>query len=201
MRMALDTKYRGEPWFAEICSYLASRYSSIENRIIDVFRYVELHPSNRYTFSHEFGSILRDIGSVFGSSVDRLTRLTASEPLPSRLNFGHYKSFLLREIPNIAQQSIKIRGFDSGVLVPFRDLGFPQGTPRWWGAYNNLKHSEILNYQDGNLENTLDFMGALAILNFQSHSSVTYRLFVNIGIAYPEDSIDVTQKLFFKREE
>jgi len=174
--------------------------------MIDAFRYVDLHPDNRSTFSHEFGSILRDVGSVFGSLMDRLTRLTASERLPKRLNFGHYRTFLVGNVPNIHSLTVKVRALDAGLLIPFEEFGSPQGTPRWWDAYNNLKHSEILNYQDGNLENTLNGIGALAILGFSLGTfgidmNVSSPLFHNIGFEYTYSGIDVTQMLFFKKRE
>ena len=202
----LHFKYHEEPWFPEILSYLANRYPAIESRMMNSFRFVQLHQNNRYAFSYEFGSILRDTSSVFGSLTDRLVRLTTSGSLPNHLNFGHYRTFLVDNIPDIPSRTVKVRGLDAGVLVPLSELGSPQGTPRWWDAYNKLKHSEILNYPDGNLENTLNAIGALAILAFLLGTlgfemTVSSPLFHNIGIVYPEDSIDVTEKLLFKKRE
>ena len=202
----LHFKYHEEPWFPEILSYLSNRYPAIESRMMNTFRYVQLHETNRYTFSYEFGSVLRDVCSVFGSLTDRLVRLTTSGSLPKRLNFGHYRTFLVDNVPNIPSQTVNVRGLDAGVLIPFRELGSPRRTPKWWDAYNNLKHSEILNYQDGNLENTLNSLGALAILGFLlgTHGFTwgigSSPLFNSIGIVYPKDSIDVTQNLLFKKE-
>ena len=45
------------------------------------FRYVECDRDNSYTFSYEFGSILRDIGSIFGSVLDTLVRNSENRKL------------------------------------------------------------------------------------------------------------------------
>jgi len=138
---------------------------------------------------------------------DRLARLTTSEPLPKYLNFGHYKTFLIGNVSDIASLTVKVRMIDAGVLVPFRELESPRHIPRWWDAYNKLKHSEILNYQDGNLENTLNSMGGLAILGFLLGTSGfimgggSSPLFHNIGISYAKSSIDINQNLLFKNKE
>ena len=198
----LHFKYHEKPWFPKILSYLSNRYPAIESRMIGTFRYVQLHPNNRYTFSYEFGSILRDASSVFGSLTDRLVRKTTSERLPKHLNFGHYRTFLVDKVPNISSLTVEVRALDARALIPFRELESAQGTPRWWDAYNNLKHSEILNYQNGNLENTLNSLGALAILGFLLGifgfgSIASSPLFHDIGIAYRADIM----KLLFKNKE
>ena len=203
----LQFKYHEKPWFPEILSYLSNRYPAIESRMTGTFRYVQLHPNNRYAFSYEFGSILRDASSVFGSLTDRLARLTTSEHLPKYLNFGHYRTFLVGNVPDIASLTVKVRMLDAGVLVPLRELEYPRHIPRWWDAYNKLKHSEILNYKDGNLENTLNSIGGLAILGFLLGTfgfligGASSPLFHNIGISYAKSSIDITQELLFKNKE
>ena len=199
--------YLEKPGFPEILSYLNNRYPAIESRMIGTFRYVQLHPNNRYAFSYEFGSILRDASSAFGSLMDRLVKLATPKLSSKQLNFGHYKTLLLNDIPTIPSLTTEVRELDAGVLIPFREIELPQGIPKWWTAYNNLKHSEILNYQDGNLENTLNAVGGLAILGFLlgifgfRMGSASSLLFNNIGMSYAYSSIDITQKLLFKNKE
>ena len=67
-------KYQGKEWFLQATKYLSSRLSSVESRLITAFRFVELHTENRMSFSYEFASILRDLGSTFSSVADILVR-------------------------------------------------------------------------------------------------------------------------------
>jgi len=71
---AIYKHFSKEPWYYDITSYLFQRYSSIEMRLMETFRYVACHPRNKNTFSYEYASILRDAGSVFSSVLDRLVR-------------------------------------------------------------------------------------------------------------------------------
>lgn len=205
----LYEEHSSKPWFPKISTYLSSRYSAIESRMVGTFHYVELHQNNRHTFSHEFGSILRDVGSVFGSLVDRLIRLTGSKPTRKKyLDIGDYRTFLVNSVPDIYLLTVEVIGQDARILNPLCELRSPQGTPKWWDAYNNLKHSEILNYQDGNLENTLNSIGALAILGDQLRifgflgGLGSSRIFCNIGYLYSEAYGGVPEEsLLFKKKE
>jgi hypothetical protein len=64
-------------WFRELRAYIMMRYHPLEDRMISTFRYVECNPENFNVFSYEYASILRDAGSVFGSTMD--TFLTHEE--------------------------------------------------------------------------------------------------------------------------
>jgi len=72
----LFSKYKENTWFNAVLGYFTIRYPPIEARILDTLRYVELAPKNATAFSYEFGSILRDIVSVFSSILDKLIRNT-----------------------------------------------------------------------------------------------------------------------------
>ena len=64
------------------------------NRIVDTDRYVECDAANSTTYSYEFGSILRDIGSTFGSVLDNLVRNSKNEPSDKRYNMYDYKLYM-----------------------------------------------------------------------------------------------------------
>lgn len=174
-------KYDRKPWFTEIVNYLISKYSHIEERFIHTFRYVQLHKDNENVFSNEYSSILRDCGSVFSSVLDK----TIKNLNPSKkkiLNFNDYRKFLLKEVPEIAFQTIPIRlliPFRIRPYVTFRDL---ESTPKWWNGYNNVKHSDIDNYRDGNFKNTINAIGALAFLQYEMTYIRHTSLFINVGM-------------------
>lgn len=190
----LGNKFRDQDWFKDAASYLSSRFPSVEARLDAVFRYVELHVGNRRTFSYEFASILRDSGSVFGSVLDALLRGARGAP-KGQYTFADYRDFLRREVLDIHKRSVHIRPcFLKGTVVPFEELRTTTGTPDWWNAYNAVKHSEYTEFPLGNLEHCVSAVSALALLGFLMGVLGADRLFVNVGIAYDEDSIGMSNE-------
>jgi hypothetical protein len=189
----IDNKFRREPWYGEVLSYLLQRYSSIEGRMIETFRYVACHPNNRNTFSYEYASILRDAGSVFGSVMDRLVRETSS--VSGQLDIRKYREWLRSEVENIHSLAAEINyPLAERVLLPFLTLKDENGRLEWWNAYNELKHSDIDKFQVGNFENALNSVAALAILVTLMGEVPT--LFPNVGFFEPEEYLQ--SLLFFK---
>jgi len=190
----LENKFRDQDWFADAASYLSSRFPSVEARLHATFRYVGLHIENRNTFSYEFASVLRDAGSIVGSVLDALLRGVRGVP-KGQYTFADYRDFLRSEVPDIHKRSIHVRPcFPKGTVVPFEELRSPTGTPDWWNAYNQVKHSEYDEFRIGNLENCVAAVSALALLGFLMGVLGADWLFVNVGIAYDDNSIDMSDE-------
>lgn len=68
------------------------------------------------------------------------------------------------------------------------------GVPRWWTAYNKVKHEESFKFPEGNLENAVTGVCALALLGYLIGSFQSDSLFINVGIAYPDDSVDLSDE-------
>jgi hypothetical protein len=199
----LYEKYREENWYDEIMSYLLQRYASIENRLIETFRYVTCNSSNRHTFSYEYASILRDAGSVFGSVIDRSIRRTKT--VSKRLSMEHYGKWLTGldiperddKISKIYSASVDINyPIKEKVLLPFIQLKDDNGKLDWWEAYNDVKHSDIDKFSAGNFENALNSVAALSILLSLFVHDADGRLLVNPGFYEPEEYLQ--SLLFFK---
>jgi hypothetical protein len=81
---------------------------------------------------------------------------------------------------------------------------FFMGTIRltWWDAHNNVKHSDIQRYVDGNLKNCIVSLAALAIIytliDSPSRNGNRIRLFDEIGFVEPKDTCQ--SLLFFKED-
>lgn len=185
---ALHSKYGAEAWFGETLGYLQLRYHPIEARIIDTFRYVELAPRNKSTFSYEYGSIIRDIGSVFASVLDRFVRSTHGK---GDYDIMDYRNFLADEITDIELIAAQLRTpFTSNFVLPFEEIRDTKSRLDWWDAYNNLKHSDIENFQDGCLTNVVYGMTSLAILySLMATLPIREQLFSLIGYFKPIDAI------------
>jgi hypothetical protein len=50
------------------------------------------------------------------------------------------------------------------VLAPFSEFG-EEITPKWWTAYNKVKHNWLKNFKKANLENTLRALSGAFLLN------------------------------------
>ncbi len=158
------------------------------------FRYVELHSENWNTFSYEFASILRDSGSVFSSVADALVRGASAAPR-HEYNFGDYRDFLRREVPDIGQRTVCVRPcFPAGIIVPFEELQTATGTLGWWDAYNKVKHHEYHEFRMGSLENCVTAVSGLVLLGFLMGIFISDPLFVNVGIVYHPNSIEMSDE-------
>jgi hypothetical protein len=189
----LRKKFHGQDWLSYAQAYFLSRFPSVEARLQTSFRFVDLHTENSKAFSYEFASILRDAGSIFGSIADVLAKGCNGVPSHERYDFGDYRIFLLKHIPDIYKKTVQMRScFPKGIVVPFDALEMPNGTPEWWHAHNKIKHQDYEEYRLGNLENCVEAVSALAVLGHLMGVFVSDPLFVNVGIAYPKESIDMS---------
>jgi hypothetical protein len=184
----LNAIFRGKLWFGETLSYLMARYDFIEERTIATFRYVDPDPKNANTFAYEYGSILRDAGSAFASTLDRFV----SEGSTSSKEYSilDYRKFLTASVPNISSVCLRLRYARSAVFLrPFTALEDEKERMAWWNAYNQIKHSEIDMLQEGNLVNSLNGVASLAVLYalIDGRNGVTISLFDEIGFVTPED--------------
>lgn len=145
----LEEKYRSEKWFTEITNYLHSRYWAIKERFLNSFRYVDVHPLNASTFSYEYASLLRDVGSVYSSVMDSLVRKgnLANKEMYNILNYRH---FLSEEIENLENICAELRAnYNRRFLELFRGYNDPSTRISWWDAYNAVKHSDIASLNLG----------------------------------------------------
>ena len=112
--------------FGEVLAYLIDRYSSVEERLLETFRYVTCDSRNLDTFSYEYGSILRDAGSIFGSAMDKLAKGTDATPQNRKSNqytIVDYKEWLLTNVPGIPQMSMELDILRKNkFLIPFSAL-------------------------------------------------------------------------------
>jgi len=193
VKRLLFDKYQGLPWFREVLLYTMKRYHSIENRLIETFRYVDCSNMNCGVFSYEYASILRDCGSVFGSIMDRLVRETTPKKPSNEYDMRDYRKWLIKEINEIHLLSVGINyPLERKYLLPFKELDREDGRLEWWIAYNNIKHSDVDNFRDGNLRNAFNSLGALAILFavMDANNGSEIRVFEEIGFVKPEHFVE-----------
>lgn len=194
----IHQKFHQTEWFGNTLGYGLERYLAIEKRMIDCFRYVACDSRNLNTFSYEFASIIRDIGSVFGSTMKMLVTndndFGGLLPKGEEPDIRHYKKWLVRILPTIHLISFEINIIRANrFIIPFSMLKNESSWIAWWDGYNNLKHSDIDNYQDGNLASALFGLSALAgliCLMYEGNAATQIGLFRNFGYREPIEEIE-----------
>ena len=192
--MDIFKKYKDEQWRKDLCRHLFLSYDTVENRILQTFQFVTPTQENRDSYSHTFSSILRDSGSAFDSIMRKLIEKTGKKSKYQDNIIGHL-DFLKDIETNLEKCSLHLR-YNLKTILPFeKDLN---SSPLWWRAYNAVKHDDVQRHTDGNLENALKSVAALAIIRLMICGDINTRIFVNIGIIYPESdpSISIQNRLF-----
>ena len=189
------------PWAEKLKNYMKRRYYSIEERLMDTFRFVELSPENKNTYSYEFSSILRDSGSVFDSFMRRLLQEINSAPDGAYDIHDYMEFFRERDLEGLAPPPTPTTNIGMAIrdswpkkyLFPLRPMVPHSQKPAWWDAHNDVKHSDIEDQQKGNLLNCLNAVGALAVLYelADSQGTASTNLFDEIGIYDPIDETQV----------
>jgi len=115
-------------------NYLETSYPPINSRIKEIFRYVELDPLNHNTFSYEFSSTLRDIGSVFGSVIEESLTNIGIKPFRGRkYDIIDYSRFLNSEINDLKIIGLKIKSnFEEKYVYPFTGFNENEVKSKWW---------------------------------------------------------------------
>lgn len=180
-----------EDWFKPIERHLRIRYHAIENRMIETFDYVTPDTSNRKTHSYAYASILRDIGSVFDSTIRQI--IQKSGVLGYQDNISGFIKFLEEYVIELETMAIDVVTSLKSI-IPFQKG--EHGIPNWWHAYNDVKHDESNKYQQGNLENALTGLAALKLIHYVICRDVESRIFVNPGIPVPPEYMESKFLLF-----
>ena len=124
--------------------FVVTTFSSLESELMEFLTFIPLLPENLSVSSPRLAPLLLDscslIDSVFrhtlGDDAARGLKAYASE---DRLSLHEAATLLL-------SQPIQL-------LTPF--LEWRSQAPRWWEAYNRLKHDRVKHYGAATLENTV----------------------------------------------
>jgi hypothetical protein len=178
-------------WYIQASEYLKERRAFVQKRFVECMRYVDVHSENSEAFSYEFASILRDCGSVFSSVLDAMIKGSAFSA-KAQTTIAHYKSFLKAQDDTVYLYSVHFRSrFPDGLILPLYSLKNTK-SPKWWDAYNEVKHSEYDAYRCGNLGNATTALASLVILETMLVCKMrSDEVWANIGLQYEEESYDM----------
>lgn len=182
-RANLSKTYRDENWYGGIADYINGKYAELEYRVRETFRYVAPDPSiNRYTHSPEFANIIREAGTIFDSTTRNLITKSGNSHIFDCKIHG-FMSFLKKYDPYLEERPVLVNvNKTQKFIFPFERSAIDDTRPTWWIAYTNLKHREIEAYSEGNFENTLNSVAAVAILSNYIKIGDESRIFAIIGL-------------------
>jgi hypothetical protein len=188
----LHSKYGKNAWFEVLYGYSSLRYFPIERRMIDASRYVEISTENRRSFSYEFASIIRDVGSTFGSLLDVLVKKAVGKK--GDLDIRDYIKFIVDEVKDVDAIGLRLKAyFTRSFVFPFENVRKSPPTLEWWTTYNNLKHSDFDNFRDGCLVHAINGLASLAtlcvLMDYYGTFSHQSELFIEVGYYSPLDKV------------
>lgn len=133
-------------------------YRMLEKRFINTLQYIELDKQNFDTFSMEFVSQIREIGS----EIDIVLKELLGYGQEKRTTIAHYIKGLEQQYPEIFNRKLLVRGIE---IIPFENLDKKNPSKLfWWEVYNDIKHGRTLNYKKANMKNTLVMLATLYLL-------------------------------------
>lgn len=155
-------------------------YLLLENKFIETLRYVEFADDNYNTYSLEFVSLLREIGSEIDIIMKEICMPKKAD------NINGYAKIILEENEQIMQQEVQGKGVS---IKPFESWRVDNEIKplKWWQAYNKIKHGRVANFTTANLKNVFYALGALFILNNYLLKKTTQAPF---GISYYDKESD-----------
>ena len=154
-------------------------YLSLEDDISNTSRFVE-PIGQEDVFSLEFAKILI-LSCVEVESVLKKFYYfyNPSRSKKSKLNIKDYKSVLTTKCPTIAKESLSVSRTGK-TIIPFQSWDLDEDSPRWWKAYQDVKHNRFEQYKNASYSNAVSALAALHIL-IQYLSTITGTDFCNVS--------------------
>lgn len=151
------------------------QYQLMERDLIQTDDYVSIDKDNYDTFSNQYMKLLLVICSEMDSIAEVLCRMQQDK---APFGIMHKLEALVKEHPNLNRHKVNTR-YPYGIKNITPMIKFPDSTPDWWQAYNDIKHRRMetndagrSNYTKANLKNVLYAMAALYILNRKLYDSL-----------------------------
>jgi len=136
-------------------------FLALERDMEVVSRYIEFSNANNTVYSIELAKILM----AASSECDVMFKLLCSNFSQSPSNIDGYRTCLMANCPEIAQEEYHLPRFSLSSCPLDNWLNNPASNPFWWRSYNQVKHERNIHYPEANLKNTLGAMGTLLICN------------------------------------
>ena len=134
-------------------------YNILEEDFIELTKYVRICEINYNTCSDEIIKQFLSVTSEFENICKVICGFSTSDKSKTIV---HICNKVFDKIEDIKSIEIEVKGTEDLSIKPFEswDKNKP-GQLFWWKGYNNVKHNRLEHYEDGNLKNLLNSLGAL----------------------------------------
>ncbi|WP_288882561.1 hypothetical protein [Pedobacter panaciterrae] len=137
-------------------------FVGLEDRFIDISKYVEVDELNYGTFSSELALLYMSVCSEFEVVSKELCSILDPQKNIVNINshyevYSQHSSNLLNEIVVLGRYNLSFKPFE---------LWTDKFRPEWWTHYNKVKHNRTENYHLANLGNVIQSLCALQAVNY-----------------------------------
>jgi len=134
-------------------------FLAIEKDLENLSRYIEFADANLATYSIELTHILLSASSEVDVIMKQLCLLI--DPTQATNNVNDYKNVIQTQLGTFINEEICIDRFGLS-YKPWDNWNGIQN-PGWWRSYNNVKHQRNTHFNEANLQNTINAVGALLL--------------------------------------
>jgi hypothetical protein len=134
---------------------------AIERDLERLSRFVEFDERNFDCFSIEISRTLL----TSAAEVDIVCKQICKKlnPASSANSINRYRNEILSAYPAIPNFEVLLPRYGLR-LKPWDSWSMPRGVPKWWTAYNKIKHHRDTDYPQANLKNALNAVGGLFVM-------------------------------------
>jgi len=140
------------------------KYNNLEKELVDSTRYVPLMNSHNIVWSEFLGDLLVKVGNTIDSFFRFAYTNDTGKP-HSSCDINNFRDFFE---PKYQLSGVLVEAAygltEYGSIKPFKEFN-SNIKPKWWDAYNHVKHEWFDCLQEATLENTLNALAGLFILN------------------------------------
>lgn len=130
----------------------------LEAELDNILRYIDPDPRNRHTFSLELARQLLSVCAQF----EVIARLLAGPSAARARSLPAVYKALAPTAPGLNGWGVTFLPRNERIF-PFTDWG-PTSGPRWWSAYNSIKHRPLAHPEAATLANLIPALGGLGLL-------------------------------------
>jgi len=168
---------RGLAWY---------RYKRLEEEFIEATRYFPFEERFENIWSEFFSDLLTKVGNSIDGffrimlddvRFDSYSHVTALKNSSKRKDIHYFRDFF-DPIYRLSDVEVKTAfGLTSyGTCCPYQGFLDVQNNkkPKWWDAYNHVKHGWYVNIEEATLKNTIESLAGLFVLNILHKESQEY---------------------------
>lgn len=155
-------------------------FLAIESDLINVARFIEFNDDNLQTYSIELAHILLSASSETDVILKQICNLI-DEGKPAN-NINDYREVIKPNLTEFINEKIYINRYGLE-FIPWENWN-NNLNPNWWKSHNNVKHQRNEYFNQANLQNTLNAVGALLI-------TVTYYYQIAFDIQNKDKKVNI----------